>query len=406
MGIKFKSFKKKVKMFFWILKNKKTPIDMEFKQKNILIIDCWIPEYDKDSGSRRMSKIIQALIESNYKVFLVSDQHEYKYNDTYVPFFEKQGVTVYRPYLEGITPVNLKLFLTKILSNTNDVILSRPDVFDKYFSSIKKIKPRVNIIYDMVDFHYLRNLREYQLNNSKHALRESEKYKILEKKNCALADITYVVSNGDEKLLRENRISCKQTRIVSNIHDSKDINKDFVPYEKRSDLLFIGGFDHTPNIDAVKFLRNEILPLIWKEDPSIKMHIIGSNAPKEIKDLHTDRFIIHGYVENLDTLFNSCRVFVAPLRFGAGIKGKIGQSLEYNLPLVTTNIGSEGFDFSTTEDLMVGRTAREIANKVIKIYNNSTNWNMVSRNSINILRPFSFDHMKSTVLSSLTENLN
>jgi len=405
MGI-LSPIKKEIKLISWILKNKKKTINMEFKKKSILIVDCWIPEFDKDSGSRRMYKIIQSLVESNYKVFLVSDQHEYKYNDEYVHYYEELGVTVYRPYLKGIIPVTLNRFLREITSKIDDAILSRPDVFKKYYPILKNISPKVNIIYDMVDFHYIRNLREYELNNSIFALQQAEHYKTLEKENCELADITFVVSETDKILLKENNFKCKKICIVSNIHDSKEIDKNYKPFEKRKDLLFIGGFQHTPNIDAVNYLCDKVLPLILEKDPSIKLHIVGSNTPNKIKEKANKNIIIHGYAQYLDSYFNDCKVFVAPLRFGAGIKGKIGQSLEYNLPLVTTDIGAEGFNFDPYSELMIANNSIEISNNVLELYFNPEKWKNISIHSKTILEPFSYTKTKENILKSLATKLD
>jgi hypothetical protein len=337
-------------------------------------------------------------------VFLVTEQHELSFNYTYAHHYEKLGVTVYRPYLSGIKPINTKKFLDLIVPYIETAIISRPDVFKKFYPWVKSINPKCTIIYDMVDFHYIRYLREYKLSNSEHALQEAEKYKILEKENCLLANITYVVSETDKQLLFENNISCNKIVVVSNIHDSKPIEKSFNPFEKRKDLLFIGGFQHTPNIDSVIYLRNKILPLIWKTDPSIKIHIIGSKVPENIRALENPNFIIHGYIKNIDSFFYNSKIFLAPLQFGAGIKGKIGQSLEYNLPLITTDIGAEGFNFSPYQNLMIANSPEQIAKNVLEVYNDKNKWTALSQHAKNIIKPFSYSNTKKTVEKSLKKN--
>ena len=400
MGI-FSIFFQPLKTFIWIKKNKVSPISIKFEEKNLLIMDCWIPEFDKDSGSRRMYKIIQALVELGYKVFLVTDQRETKINFEYASYYEKLGVTVYRPFVKGSKIINRQKFLETILPNIDIAILSRPDVFKKYYPIIKKNNSKTIIVYDMVDFHYIRFQREFELSKVEEAHREAEKYKRIEKENCKNADLTFVVSETDQTLLSEHDIQCNKTAVISNIHDENSFKNSFNSFEKRKDILFIGGFNHTPNIDAVLHLHNNIRPLILKKDKSIKFHIIGSNVPEEIQNLNDENFIIHGFVKDVTSFFNNARLFVAPLRFGAGIKGKIGQSLEYSLPLITTDIGAEGFDFSPLQDKMIANTAEELSNCILNAYFDEKLWDEIRSNSKNVLSPFSFQNTKETIRKAL-----
>jgi O-antigen biosynthesis protein len=395
-----------IKIFFrhLILKNqlkkeKITSPKYVFGKKNILIVDEHIPEFDKDSGSRRMTEIIKILIKNDFKVFLLSDQKEYRFNQEYVPYFEKMGVIVYKPHLVNNKLITKEKFLHTITPKLSWAILSRPDIYDKYNDVIKNLNPKCTLIYDMVDFHYIRFLREFELTNSEIALSQANKYKEIETSNCLNSDVTIAVSNKDKEYLEESNIVPKSVKIISNIHEpNPKTSKDF---NKRKDLLFIGGFKHAPNIDAVKQLHSNIMPLIWNKSPDIKIHIIGSNVPNEIKALHSENFIIHGFVEDVTTFFNSCKVFIAPLQYGAGIKGKIGQSFEYNLPVVTTTIGLEGFNFHSHEKNMVAEIGEDFALKTLEIYNNEKLWNEIHENCVKILTPFSTNYTESILLETL-----
>src|SRR5690606_34781966 len=118
---------------------------------------------------------------------------------------------------------------------------------------------------------------------------------------------------------------------------------DGVPaFEARQGICFIGGYRHLPNVDAAKWLIDEIMPLVWEKLPSVNVYLLGSLVAKEVADLQSDKVHVPGYIPDVSPYFLSSRVFVAPLRFGAGMKGKIGQSFEYGLPVITTDIGAEG----------------------------------------------------------------
>src|SRR5690606_29308341 len=146
-----------------------------------------------------------------------------------------------------------------------------------------------------------------------------------------------------------------------------------------------------PNQDAIRFLHDEIMPIVWKEIPGLKVNIIGSYATDFVKALNTETFNIIGFVDDVKEYFNNSRLFIAPLRYGAGIKGKIGQSLEYSLPLVTTSIGAEGFDFMDKEEVMIANTAEEIADKIINLYTDKKLWEFTSDTCESILEPFSYN---------------
>ena len=110
--------------------------------------------------------------------------------------------------------------------------------------------------------------------------------------------------------------------------------------------MFVGGFKHAPNIDAVLWFAKEIFPQLLKKYPELVWHIVGSSAPEEVKALASDHIVLEGFVtdEELGELYRKCRLVVVPLRYGAGVKGKIVESAYYQIPVVTTAIGGEGLD--------------------------------------------------------------
>jgi O-antigen biosynthesis protein len=384
------------------LKNK-GKID-NYQQKNnfktsVFIIDDKIPEFDKDSGSRRLTEIIKLLLKNKIGVFLMADLKEYRYKTEYVTFFIKLGVIVYEPSLNQESKlITRDVFLKLSLPKVTAVWLHRPEIFKKYAPIVKEYNPEMKLFFDMVDFHYLRFKREAILSDDKEILKTAEKYLELELENCHLADRTIVISELDKTALQPYFDDDSKTIAIGNIHQFIE-NNDLPNFSQRKDLIFVGGFDHKPNVDCVNYLHSEIMPIIWKTHPEISISIIGSKVPDVVKALDTPNFRIIGYVENLDSYFNASRLFVAPLRYGAGIKGKIGQSLEYSLPLVTTTIGAEGFDFLDNTNLMIANTTEEIAQKIITIYEDEAIWNKISKNSYKAIAPFSREAIEGKIMS-------
>lgn len=375
-----------------------------FSNKTILIVDEIIPEYNKDSGSRRLTEIIKLLLKTNNSIFLLADYKQYKYKSKYIRFFKDLGVQVYELSIdENKTLVTKELFIQKISSQIDIAWLHRPLIFQKYYGLITKNNPKIRLVYDMVDFHYLRFQREFELNNDRKLKQEADKFLKIELNNCEAANTVIAISNEDKRFLKAHYTYDEKIKVLSNIHQHIPKQSSFNPFSKRNDLLFVGSFRHDPNRDAVVFLKNEIMPLIWKQNPEIKVNVVGSYVTSDIEALASPNFIIKGFVNDLNTLLEQSKIFVAPLRFGAGIKGKIGQSLENNLPLVTTTIGAEGFNFGTQNKIMVANAKNDIANCIINLYNDELLWNKASNYCETILKPFSLKETENVLLEIIND---
>lgn len=149
----------------------------------------------------------------------------------------------------------------------------------------------------------------------------------------------------------------------------EDVTHEGYDFDGRRDIMFIGGFSHRPNVDAVKWLAEEILPEISKLDPEIKIHILGSNPPKEVLSLANEHLIMEGFVtdEQLEEFYRTSRISFVPLRYGAGIKGKVIEALRYGIPVVTTSVGAEGIE-NAESVMLVEDDAKALAEKIVRLY--------------------------------------
>ena len=399
-----KSLKNQFKTYLLTKKLKKNNIlfnlsDFTFSDKNVLIIDEIIPEFNKDSGSRRLTEIIKLLLKNKVSVFLIADLKQYKYKSDYIQKFKDLGVNVYQPSIDQKGQLVTKEDFIKLITPKIDVAwLHRPTIFSKFQSLVKTANPNIKLVFDMVDFHYVRLLREYELNKDEALKAEAEKFLKIELENCKNADVVIAISTTDKELLKQHFNTDEKVVLISNIHQHIDKSDNFNSFENRNDLLFVGSFRHDPNSDAVKYLKENIMPLVWKDIPDLKVNIIGSYITEDIEALASDKFKLLGFVDDLNAVINTTKLFVAPLRFGAGIKGKIGQSLEHSLPLVTTNVGAEGFDFGNQKQIMIANNAEAIAQKVIDLYTNKILWEEASNSCKTILEPFSLKVTENQVL--------
>jgi hypothetical protein len=375
---------------------------IEEGKKYVLVVDDKMPEYNKDSGSRRLTEIMRLIVTNGYGVYLLADVKEYRFSKEYVSYFQNLGAIVYQP---AISPkgdlITREKFIEIVAPQLSYAWLHRPNIFEKYYPVLKKHAPSVPVAFDMVDFHYLRIKREAELNYTPSKIEEAEKHLKQELSNCSKADKIIVISENDKAALLEFYPDKRKMEVIGNIHDHISPGNNFYNFKDRSGLLFIGGFAHKPNEDAVLFLHNDIMPLVWKQLPDVIVNIVGSNPSEAVKALNKPQFKIVGYVDDAGPYFVQSRLFVAPLRYGAGIKGKIGQSMEYSLPLVTTPIGAEGFDFSEVENIVIAETAQDFAQKIISLYTDEEKWNAVSAGAVKVIAPFSLKAVEASVLKLL-----
>ena len=126
----------------------------------------------------------------------------------------------------------------------------------------------------------------------------------------------------------------------------------------------------------------EVMPRVLKELPETTFHIIGSKMPESVRALTSDHVVTHGYLESVDSLFESCLLSVAPLRFGAGVKGKVNQSMSFGVPVVSTSIGAEGMHLTHEKNILIADSPREFASQVIRLYRDRELWMTLSTNGL------------------------
>ena len=315
--------------------------------KNILVIDHHLPMPDRDSGSLRMFQILKILQRLGHRVTFLPDNLADM--PPYTGELQKRGIqVVHHPYVKRVRD-----YLFSHGPMFDVVVLSRCDFARKHIADVRLHAPQSRIIFDTVDLHYLREQREAQLTQDPDVRRKAQERQLLEDYLIKEADETWVVSPIEQQMLRENWPN-KSIQLVSNI---VDLTGPVTPFALRRDWLFIGGFQHRPNIDAVLFFVEEIYPLVRDRLPDTKFYIIGDKAPPEIVALASDRIIVAGLQRNVRSFFDSVRLSVAPLRFGAGIKGKINQSMAFGVPVVATSLAVEGMGLTDQEDVLIGERA-------------------------------------------------
>lgn len=355
-------------------------------KKTILFASRDFPTHDKDSGSNRLKEIILIYKELGYNCILFAPN--VFEDDSYVKFYQQHNVIV---FVENNKYKTIYDFLESF-KNIDYVWFNGPLALNLFYKKMKNILPRTKFIYDMVDIHFLRYKRAIELEPNRISLKR--KYTHFFRLETVIApQLDYIIAISDKEKEIMNAYADKNKIItISNIHYPKIDISERKNFRDSKGIIFIGSI-HEPNIDAVKFLYEKIMPLVWKENPDLEVSVIGNVADKlDIKLYPKFRFL--GFVESIEDHFMNSKIMVAPLRFGAGVKGKIGQAFEYFFPVVTTDIGAEGMKLADKKNVLIANDEKTFAEAILQLNNNEELWDTLSKNSVDSLRAFSPEEVK------------
>jgi len=330
-----------------------------------LLIDTCTPTPDQDSGSIDAYNILILLRDMGFQVtFIPADN--FLYMEKYTCLLQKRGTEViYSPYCKSVEE-----HLEDVRDRYELIFLFRPSTVEKNLKIVRSYCPKAKIIFHTVDLHYLRMEREADLKDDEILQREARKMKENEFLAIQSCDLTTVVSSKEQELLEFELPNQK----IRHLPYSRSIIGTDCKFSNRKDIFFIGGYQHPPNVDAVEFFIMEIMPLLRVALPKVKFYAAGSNTPEHLNKLACDDVIFLGFVEDLKEWMDKVKLTVAPLRFGAGIKGKIGSALTYGVPTVATSLAIEGMSLIDGRHILIGDTPIDIANHIVKLYTNEHLW--------------------------------
>jgi GT2 family glycosyltransferase len=342
----------------------------------ILIVDSYVPMYDRDAGSARLMEVVRILREADFQVFFLGDN--YAAHQPYTAELQDLGVGVLHHSDGGL---GMHASLDMVLPMLDVAWICRPELFEKYEPLVRR-NAATKVIYDTIDLHFVRKRREWEL----HGGDESE-WKAFEKTELAAAkraDATIVVTDVERGLLEERGVH--PVHVVPTLHEPA--NAERRSFDETSGVLFIGGYNHTPNVDAALWLCREIMPRVWKTRPEIVLTLLGSNPTAEIAGLESPRVRVPGYVRDVEPYFNGARLFVAPLRFGAGMKGKVGHALSYGLPTILTDVAAEGFALGADGPCLRANDADAFAAAILRVYGDRALWDEMHAKASAAIAPF------------------
>jgi len=358
-------------------------------QHQVLVIDALLPQPDRDSGSLRMFNLLRLLRdEGAHAVFLALNP---AYEEASVRALQHLGVeTWHAPYCGSMPD-----FLRSHGARFDVVMLSRHYVATPLLPLVRRHAPQARIVFDTVDLHGLREQRAADLGNDAVLRRTARATTKAELAVAAVADATVVVSAYERDWLRE-RLPDARVEVLSNLHE---VRGPGLPFAQRHDLVFVGGFRHPPNVDAVLWFANAVFPRVRSRLPDVRFHCIGGDCPPEILALSAlDGVVVHGHVPDIAPYMDGARVALAPLRYGAGVKGKVNLSMAHGQPVVATSCAVEGMHLQDRHDVLVADDAAGFADRVVELYRDEALWNRLSANGLdNVRTHFSLEAARGTV---------
>lgn len=330
----------------------------------ILIVDFEFPEPDRSSGGHRLFEIVKILA-AEHEVAFLSWDYWWKWHDQ-SPRYEKAlnelGVRTCFVKNASIDEATGK-FIAGFMPDV--AILSKYYIANIFHSYLRSAMPSCKTILDTVDVHHVRERRQEETTGQPNSHRETE---IQELAAARMADQVWVITPEDAK-----HFAC-DTVVVPNIHPA--IGVEIKSREGRKGIVFVGNYIHQPNVDAVWYLSRMVVPKL--REMGIGEPVIAAGAATEQLGEPQGDIEHAGWVEDLNGFLSSSLVGVAPLRYGSGMKGKVGSYMSCGLPVVSTSIGAEGMGLENWKDVIIADNASVMAEAVAMLIRDRILWERIS----------------------------
>lgn len=337
----------------------------------VLVIDYATPNEQTDAGSYAAVQEIKLLMSLGMKVTFIPENMAYMGKLTHK--LQRMGVEVlYAPFYTSVFDV-----IEKRIREFNAIYITRYSVAEKYLESIKA-RTQAKIVFNNADLHFLRELRAAET-TGEYTVDQAMKTRGKELSVMNQVDAILSYNETEHAVIQSHNLKGENIFRCPWVLTPKAKGKTF---SERSDIAFLGGFRHHPNVEAVKYFARSVMPVLLKRDPAIKFHVYGSHPSDDILALASENIIIHGFVESLDDVFFNHKVIVAPLLSGAGIKGKVLEAMSYGCPQVLTKVAAEATGLSHKISAWINDDPSPMADGIMALCQDETLWNKFSENSI------------------------
>jgi GT2 family glycosyltransferase len=369
--------------------------DRSRSKTRVVAVDHYIPRPDRDAGSRSLLHVLREYLKlgANVKLWPAN----LRFDPVYGPPLQQMGIEVFHGRQFG---GGFDQWLREHGRYVDCFLLCRPQVSSPLVASIRR-HSSAKIIYYGVDIHHLR-LKEQsrvQPEQARDITRDEASYRAMEQAVWRAADVVYYPSDAEtsyvRQWMREHKIAHIKAETIPLFAFDEFPEHPESNLSERRGLLSVSGFAHPPNVDGTLWFLSEVFPLLLGRSPDLHLYIVGSDPPRQITALTSENVTVTGFVrdEELAEYYRRCRVAVAPLRFGAGMKGKVIEAMRFGLPIVTTPTGMQGLN-GAASCVAVGDSAEEMASAVSRLLGSDDAWRRQSHEQ----QHFARQHFSITAL--------
>jgi glycosyltransferase involved in cell wall biosynthesis len=365
--------------------------------KRLLFVDADTPRPDQSAGALLALNLMRMLTDLGFRIIFVP-QSNMAFVDGYTEALQASDVEVlYFPHFISVSEI-----LEKQGAEFDVVVLCRANIVERYIDEVRAKAPQARLVFMTVDLHFVREMREAQLLNDPHLFAEAEISRISELASIAKADATIVVSTYEADIVR-SALPTARVHVVPLLFDIPD-RPGPISLAGRPDIVFVGSYQHSPNRDAAAYFAREVWPRVRQRLPHARFLVVGSGVTPDVRALSGGGVQVLGFVKDLDAVFATCRMSVAPLRFGAGLKGKVASSMLAGLPVVASSIAVEGTPLRDGVEVLVADTPEVFADAVVRVYGDQElRQRMVTAGFDFVRREYSIEANMSRVIGVLED---
>lgn len=359
----------------------------------IAMIDRSLPKPDQDAGSYAAITEISLLQSLGYHIVFIPD--DCLDSPKYTSQLHALGVEVlFSPFF-----FSSSVALNFILPSVCAVYITRYQNVEKHIKAIRTFSAHMPIIFNNADLHFLREIRQANVLASEDLLQKARKTRDREVKVMEQVDAILTYSEYEQAVITSHIF---RSDIIHKCPWVVEVPNTLPDFDERYGIAFLGGYEHSANIDAVVFFIEQVMPILRAEGQPISVYIYGSNMPEAFKKYSSDDIFIEGYVESIDDVYLKHRVFIAPLFFGAGVKGKVLSAAAYGLPCVLSPIAIESTGLAHSVSALVAETPQQWADYVKRLYFDEKEWGVIAGNGTTVAKTlYSFTKAKSMMESIL-----
>lgn len=363
-----------------------------------LIIAHTHPLPDLDGASLRSLRLMQMLCELGWKVTCLSAGHAF--HPAYNARIDDARALLASHNIEAVGPLPPLDYLAVHGADLDLILLAVVPGQADFVAQMRRTAPNALVIFDTIELTFVSMARAARLQRSERLARQARSVQVSQLALVAAADVTLVVSEEEANLLMQ-LCPTARVRVISNIHT---IHADVAPFAGRRDLLFVGNYVHMPNRDAAQHFVADIWPLVRAQLPNAVTRFVGLPVPA-VAALAAPDVMITGHAPDLTPFYTASRVAIAPLRFGAGVKGKVLEAMGYGLPVVMTPVAAEGTHAVHDEHALIAKTPSAFADAIIALYDDEARWQQLSGAGRRLVEDhFSYGAIKIRLAKILAES--